>query len=907
MVAYVCAIAMVVASIVYVPTTVSAGEIVSGDVTYSIADGGSGNIVGFVFQGAFPSDNPPRFAFAWNNIQGPSYTLVKLVKDGVEKTLNPMTSGSSLTTTALDALNLQNGNYSLIFTGGNKTDQVQTLTLTVTGAPDPTTQAPTEAPTEETQAPTEAPSVEPSTEAPTEVTTEAPASEWVSTNKLWALRKSDGTFDIVADGGAAYTGFNGIAAFYSGDWGGGDVDVKQPAPSDANKLDIRVNSVGTTAWSMQVRIYKTGLDSEKVYAVKLKAGSTVLFEDSLTDADTYAKAIDLAGKLTAGETTLELSIEEQEQPPEPPEVQDITITPKTGDIEANHNIWAEWTNPEGTAKAYAYLKETTAGYDVIAANGWDFNSQAGQPMVAVDNVNHSKNNEITVEEGGTYKFIVESYDAFGQKTGYGEVDITIPSLTPEEKEAQEYLAKINTDENLALNKTPLVAVGNKEADAKNICDGNNGSRWQADKTVDNTWFAVDLGSVNTVDKVLVSWEASNAKAYEIYTAGEDGEYGDTPVATVSGLANNKAVARLSKDLDVSARYVKVVVTEWSDNAANYGISPYELAVFGESEEPSTEAPSESPSVEPSTEAPTEEPSTETPSEYANLKYTRVGTTDYYVAANRDEFGFQILEEQVTNLHIVPNVATGTKPIWPDFTNETLNGESGSYSQGAGIFLDESKLTEVYNVYEATSAVDSHRFQIIVKVGAPTPTPTTEAPSESPSVEPSTEVPTEVTTQAPTQQPTTQAPTEVTTVAPTETQAPTEVTTQAPTQQPTTQAPTQKPTQAPTVKPSTPQPIPVIRIPDKAKVKKAVKKKKSAKKIKVKIKKVKGAKGYQVQVSKKKKGKALVKKFTTKTKITIKSKKFKKKKKLWVKVRAYTFDGTVKVFGAWSKPKKTKKK
>ena len=167
--------------------------------------------------------------------------------------------------------------------------------------------------------------------------------------------------------------------------------------------------------------------------------------------------------------------------------------------------------------------------------------------------------------------------------------------------------------------------------------------------------------------------------------------------------------------------------------------------------------------------------------------------------------------------------------------------------------------------------------------SPTVEPSTEPTSETPSVEPSTEP----TSESPTVEPSTEAPTE-------------------------TQAPTQKPTQAPTVKPTDETPVPIIKIPDKVSVKKAVKKKKSAKKIKVKLKKQKGAKGYQIAVYKtkkkaKKNKKALVKKYTTKIKLTIKSKKFKKKKKLYVRARAYTLDGIVKVFGPWSKVKKTTKK
>jgi hypothetical protein len=179
--------------------------------------------------------------------------------------------------------------------------------------------------------------------------------------------------------------------------------------------------------------------------------------------------------------------------------------------------------------------------------------------------------------------------------------------------------------------------------------------------------------------------------------------------------------------------------------------------------------------------------------------------------------------------------------------------------------------------------DSGTSEVILRKGSPVP-------------------PTEATTEAPsTKEPTTVAPT-------------TEAPTQTPTVEPTTAEPTTynpRPPQTETVAPtSLPKPIPAIRVPDKAKVKKAIKKKKSAKKIKVKLKKLKGVKGYQVAVYKtkkkaKKNKKALVKKYVKKVKFTLKSKKFKKKKKLYIRARGFVYDGSAKVFGKWSKVKKVK--
>ena len=439
------------------------------------------------------------------------------------------------------------------------------------GSDDPTTEEPTEAPTGETETPTEAPTVEP--------TTEAPQDEWISANDRWLHVKSNGS--VVAEGGNGdYNEVQGITAFYAGTWGHADIDVATSI-LDENELLLNVKSPGYgDAWSAQCHINKT-LDPTKVYTINLYWGDTVIYTDASSYESSYQKTIDLNNLLSVGEDVLKVEFVEQEQPPEPPVVQDITITPNDAQITANHNIWATWTNPTGTTKAYVYLESVADGHSAIAANNWDFNVQAGQPMVGVDQVNHTRDNSIQVTEGQTYTLIVVSYNEFQQQTGYGEVSITIPGLTPEEQEIQEYMAKINTSDNLAYQKTPVVAEGNNEGTAGNFCDGNKDSRWQANKTIDNTWFAVDLEGYYNVDKVLVSWEASNATSYSIYTAGLDGVYGSDPIATVSGLENNHAVIKLSKNLDADARYVKVVVTGWSGNAEAYGISPYELAVFGE--------------------------------------------------------------------------------------------------------------------------------------------------------------------------------------------------------------------------------------------------------------------------------------------------------------------------------------
>lgn len=106
-------------------------------------------------------------------------------------------------------------------------------------------------------------------------------------------------------------------------------------------------------------------------------------------------------------------------------------------------------------------------------------------------------------------------------------------------------------------------------------------------------------------------------------------------------------------------------------------------------------------------------------EYKDLKYTQVGDKDYWVAAGNDDFPFQMVQDQNDQFLIIPQVAAGTKPIWPDFKDVTLNGEKFNQAAGAGIYIKYADLKEnYYNIYEGTSAVDNHRFQIIIKAGNP---------------------------------------------------------------------------------------------------------------------------------------------------------------------------------------------
>ena len=716
--------------------------------------------------------------------------------------------------------------------------------------------------------------------------------EWVSTNNGWINFTEDG----YVTGDVNRYAVEGISAIYAGVWDDGktaNMDVLRNAETpNSLAIDVKDNT-HDDQWLVQVACNVKGLDSTKVYKVELKLdGTTVLDTANVSSAEKYEKIVGIGNNeaLTVGKHTLTLETEEVVKGDTPVEVKNIEITPNEAQIAATRKIFANWTNPEGTAKAYAYLEEAKEENGVCTdGKGWAFNVSAAQPMTSVDNVSrtYSDTDTITVEAGKTYKFIVESFNAFGDKTGEGSVDITIPAKTQEEIDAEnktaELKANLESDKNLAKGKEAFVL--SKEADKAAITDGNNGSRWQADKAVDNTTFGVNLGSVQKISSVVVSWEPSNATAYDIFVAGADEVYGDTPVASVSGLEANKNLVVETKFDEVEAQYVKVVATGWSPNAEAYGISVYELGVFGEATVDETTTPVVEPgTVETTTPAKQDETTTPAKQDETTTPAPVVPTVP--VAAEKDWSAedfisssdatyndtYKAIKDGAINEIVNIQPADDTLGLYvsfadADFGTITVNGKTADIKvAGAGIWFKLSNFTDMYNDVVITNGAGTVKATLYVynKNGVD-----------------NSKKDDETTTAAPAQNETTTAAkqNETTTVAPT---------TKAIS---TTGAPA-------TVKKTTVKKTTV----------KATAKKLSSNKVKLSVKKVAGASKYAVQISTTKNFKKVVAKKTSKKAVfTVKSKKLKGKKKLYVRVRVYKKVNGKTVASQWSKATKIKVK
>ena len=767
--------------------------------------------------------------------------------------------------------------------------------------------------------------------------------EWVSTNNGWINFTEDG----YVTGDVNRYAVEGISAIYAGVWDDGktaNIDVLRNAETpNSLAIDVKDNT-HDDQWLVQVACNVKGLDSTKVYKVELKLdGTTVLDTTNVSSAEKYEKIVGIGNNeaLTVGKHTLTLETEEVVKGDTPVEVKNIEITPNEAQIAATRKIFANWTNPEGTAKAYAYLEEAKEENGVCTdGKGWAFNVSAAQPMTSVDNVSrtYSDTDTITVEAGKTYKFIVESFNAFGDKTGEGSVDITIPAKTQEEIDAENAIAEIKTklssDSNIAKNKEAFASSGVNTA--KEAFDGNLGSRWIAETKNTDEYVGVNLGKLYSLTSVAISWEGAYASEYEIQVSTDGEEYN-----TVKAVTATKAdTAEFVFDEAVDAQFVKILCKK---DGFGYPYSIWEVGAFGTEKgegvttvAPTTVAPTTVAPAQDETTTPAKQDETTTPAKQDETTTPAPVVPTVPVAAEKDWSAedfisssdatyndtYKAIKDGAINEIVNIQPADDTLGLYvsfadADFGTITVNGKTADIKvAGAGIWFKLSNFTDMYNDVVITNGagtvkatlyvynkngVDNSKKDDETTTAAPAQNETTTAAPVQNETTTAAPVQNETTTAAPAQNETTtaSAQNETTTAAP----AQNETTTAAPAQNETT-------TVAPTTKAisTTAAPATVKKTTVKKTTVKATAKKLSSNKVKLSVKKVAGASKYAVQISTTKNFKKVVAKKTSKKAVfTVKSKKLKGKKKLYVRVKVYKKVNGKTVASQWSKATKIKVK
>ncbi|MEU4565239.1 discoidin domain-containing protein [Micromonospora sp. NPDC023956] len=112
------------------------------------------------------------------------------------------------------------------------------------------------------------------------------------------------------------------------------------------------------------------------------------------------------------------------------------------------------------------------------------------------------------------------------------------------------------------------SVENAGLPASAAVDGDPGTRW-ASAAADPQWLRVDLGSTRTICRVVLTWEAAHARAFQIQTS-DDGSTWTTVWSTTAGTGGTQTLT-----VSGSGRYVRMYGTV---RATGYGYSLWEFQV-----------------------------------------------------------------------------------------------------------------------------------------------------------------------------------------------------------------------------------------------------------------------------------------------------------------------------------------
>jgi hypothetical protein len=124
--------------------------------------------------------------------------------------------------------------------------------------------------------------------------------------------------------------------------------------------------------------------------------------------------------------------------------------------------------------------------------------------------------------------------------------------------------------NIALNKTTTASsTENAGFPAANATDGNTGSRWSSAFS-DPQWLEVDLGSAQSICKVVLNWENAYATGFQIQTSA-DGTTWTSIYSTTTGTGGIQTL-----NVSGTGRYIRMNGTA---RATQYGYSLWEFQVF----------------------------------------------------------------------------------------------------------------------------------------------------------------------------------------------------------------------------------------------------------------------------------------------------------------------------------------
>jgi hypothetical protein len=184
------------------------------------------------------------------------------------------------------------------------------------------------------------------------------------------------------------------------------------------------------------------------------------------------------------------------------------------------------------------------GYTVTSSPGGVTATGAASPIAVMGLTN-----------GTTYTFTVTATNAVG----------TGPASSPSN-------AVMPRAANLALGRPAVASTTYPGYPASNSTDGNPATRWSSAFS-NNEWIYVDLGSVATIQRVVLNWETAYGQSYKIQASNDAVNWTDV-FSTTTG---NGAIDDIPLATPATGRYVRMLGIQ---RGTVYGYSLFEFQVYG---------------------------------------------------------------------------------------------------------------------------------------------------------------------------------------------------------------------------------------------------------------------------------------------------------------------------------------
>lgn len=278
-----------------------------------------------------------------------------------------------------------------------------------------------------------------------------------------------------------------------------------------------------------------------------RGGSGDLFHAGYVDSFTPATAVN-SNKWDGTPSGLDIS-----QVSSPGDVMIFSLNPNEADVQKP----GAPTNLVCTERtANAVVLSWTASTDNVGVTGYDiYGRLSGGHMGSTTDATTFTVTGLKPER--TYEFTVTAKDAAGNKSEES-IPVTVKTAP----------ASVN----LALNKTAASSSNDDSGrTADKAFDGDSSTRWSSQYT-DSEWLSVDLGTVCTIDSVILNWEVAYGKSYEIQVS-DDGNTWTDVYSEESGDGGTDDISFSP----VGARYVRM---QGVQRGSQWGYSLYEFEVYG---------------------------------------------------------------------------------------------------------------------------------------------------------------------------------------------------------------------------------------------------------------------------------------------------------------------------------------